>query len=349
MKPLLPIALILLFSTQAFASIFDLSANHTVGPLGTRAQNALYLLFLTDTIERGASSLKQNDLSISVETTVSNGMEGTSPQNWDQVKHYQSSNFVLDLESWRHVVKLNYGIFDKYSVGLEIPFLTLTGGFLDPTVQGYHHAFGFPNGGREYVPDNSFSYEVSRDGGVVYKPSKTNFGLSDIIVSNKVQFLEETTFAPALSAKASLKLPTGSSQNATGSGGIGFAASLFVEKSISRFHSYTLLGLSLNDGLKELRPILNVAQFTFGQAFELNIFEYLSLVAQVTGNTSMFHDVTDPDFKNVMAELSIGLAGDVPLTGGVKKIHYEFAFTEDPFGAGPAVDFAILFKIGVVL
>lgn len=316
---------------------------YAYGPLEVRAQNPLYLLFLTETPERGASSLEQNDWSLSLETTFSNGTLGE--------RREKGIGLELDLESWRHVLKVRYGIFDRYSVGIDIPFLTISGGFLDPFIQKFHHIFGFPNGERDLVSNNTLTYVVTDSGRAIYKPRPSMFGLSDIIVSNKVQFLEESTFIPALSLKASLKLPTGQTKNATGSGGLGFAGSLYMEKSISRFHSYSLVGFSINDGLPELKPFLNLAQFTFSQSFEFDIFEYLSLVAQIAGNTSMFHDVKITALKNPMLDLSVGLVGNIPIDGDIKSVFYEFCVTEDPFwpGEGPQVDFSVFFKVGVLI
>jgi hypothetical protein len=334
------LAAVLLCCTDGKASIFDLSEFHTYGALATRSQNPLYLLFFTETMQKGAVSLKRNQWSVSFDTTFSNVIE-IYPQT-------QGAGVDLDLEVWRTSLKASYGLTDNVNIGIEIPFLTISGGSLDEFVQNFHHFFGFPNGQRDSTPNFRLGYEVTYNGQSIYKPTPALFGLGDIILWHKWQFLHESTYWPTLSVKTSLKVPTGRVDQATGSGHPDLGASFFIEKSWWRFHSYTLLGVTVNGGMRELDPILGRASFMFGEAIEFNIFENLSLVTQVTGNTSIFKNTTERALTYPVIDLNVGFIGEVPLDGYLKKIWYEFAFSEDLLCFPPSTDFSIMFKVGFV-
>ncbi len=337
-----------LLNSSATANFFALSDYHRFGPMTNRSQNPIYLLFLDESLERGAASLKKNDWHLSLDTVFSNILEKDCfyrDQSYCYINNGESID--IDAELWRTSFKAAYGVSDIFSVGMEIPFFSYSGGFLDEFINDFHHFFGFPNGGRELIDNYRLVYKIKK-GKASYRPQVKNFGLGDLVFWNKLQVIHESQLIPALSLKASLKLPTGSPNHATGSGSPDIALSAYLEKSYQRFHSYSHLGVIVMGGMKSLNPILNVAQLSFGQAFEINVTEYLSFIGQVKGNTPILKNIKSDEFAWPVLDLSFGFTGDVPVSNQGIKIHYEFAFSEDVLCGGPSVDFSVFFKTGVV-
>jgi Protein of unknown function (DUF3187) len=340
--------ILLLLTTSAISGFFTLSEYHRFGPMTNRTQNPIYLLFLDESLERGVSSLKKNNWILSLDTIFSNMIEKDCFYK-KQTNCYPLNKefFDIDAELWRTSFAGAYGVSDSFSMGFEIPFLAFSGGFLDQFIDDFHGFFGFPNGGRDLVSDYRLTY-IFRKENASYKPKPTPFGIGDIVFWNKLQVLQESMFMPALSLKISLKLPTGSPDSATGSGTPDAAVSAYLEKSYKRFHSYTHFGAIAMGGMEKLNSVLKIGQLSFGQAFEINVTEFLSFVGQLKGNTPLFKNIKADEFAWPVLDLSFGFTGNVPVTKQGLKIHYEFAFVEDILFGGPTVDFSVFFKTGVL-
>ena len=68
----------------------------------------------------------------------------------------------LDGESLRLTLTGHYGIGSNLELGIDVPFIIVGGGFLDHFIEDYHHAFGFPDGGREDAPDKPDTLQISK-------------------------------------------------------------------------------------------------------------------------------------------------------------------------------------------
>ncbi|MBI2338760.1 MAG: DUF3187 family protein [Deltaproteobacteria bacterium] len=328
----------LLLPSLAQAGIFDLSSYHPFGPLPVRTQNPLYLLFVGSTLTR-AQTLSKGDFSTSIETTFGNLFE--------RRVRATGLGIDLDMELIRTAVDFSYGLTDRLELGLQLPFLSFSAGFLDSFIQGYHSAFGFPNAGRDKVDKGRFSYLVTRNGAALFTADQADFALSDLVLSQKLHVFDESKRFPALSLKSSLKLPTGSRSGATGSGRPDFGLSILAEKSYKRLHGYTQAGFLVLGGHDDLDPFLKNGSFIFGQAFEINAFEHLSFVGQVSGQSAIFSGTELPELSKIALDLTFGFTGEVPAGKTVKKIRYVAAFTEDPTSEGPSADFSLYFNLGV--
>lgn len=337
-RVILSLIFCLLTTTKVLAGFFSLSDYHRHGPTSNQTQNPLYLLFLDEKLERGVTGLKANQWQLNLETTFSNILE----------QSYQTEEtYMLDAELWKTIFSVYYGITDVIKIGIEIPLYNYSGGFLDKFISDFHNFFGFPDGGRERFLNFDLKYIIQK-GKIKFNPSPTSFAMGDIIFSGKVQLLAESKWVPALSMKSAIKLPTGNSENATGSGTPDFAFSSYLEKSYKRLHSYTHLGVIFMGGIKELNPLLQKIQISFGQGIEINITEYISFVSQLKGNTSIIKGFKTSDLTLPVLDFSNGFAGNIPINNSTTTIHYEFAFVEDILFGGPSVDFSVFFKVGVI-
>ena len=119
---------------------------------------------------------------------------------------------LLDFEVLRWTLRARWGIRDRLDADVEIPFLYFSHGFLDQGVKDYHNFWGFPQGGRDQVPNNQFHYEVSLNGKPLYHfPRPGIFAISDASLNIRYLIHSEEEIWPGMAVKFSMKFPTGNS------------------------------------------------------------------------------------------------------------------------------------------
>ncbi|HET6418882.1 MAG TPA: DUF3187 family protein [Geobacteraceae bacterium] len=135
-----------------------------------------------------------------------------------------SESVTLDGETYRFTLAGRYGIANGFEVGVDIPYVVHSGGFMDGFIQDYHHFFGFPNGGRESVPNGRLLYQYSSSYNDGVSLSDSTSGLGDIRLTGAMQLYRQDGETPrAVALRASLKLPTGNSHRLLGSGSTDFS------------------------------------------------------------------------------------------------------------------------------
>ncbi len=133
-------------------------------------------------------------------------------------------NITLDGETYRFTLAARYGIARGFEVGLDIPYVAHSGGFMDGFIEDFHHFFGFPNGGRESAPRDRLLYHYASTYNDGINLSDSTSGVGDIRLTGAMQLYRKGDDAPrAVALRASLKLPTGNSHRLLGSGGTDFA------------------------------------------------------------------------------------------------------------------------------
>ncbi|HEY6010533.1 MAG TPA: DUF3187 family protein, partial [Nitrospirota bacterium] len=91
----------------------------------------------------------------------------------------------LDMELTELSLRYRKNIPDLMEVGIELPVLRATGGFMDRPLAWYHRAFGFPDYGRSTRPRNEFLYEVTRNGAPVVQGDNDRSGPGDARITFK--------------------------------------------------------------------------------------------------------------------------------------------------------------------
>lgn len=135
-----------------------------------------------------------------------------------------NERIVIDGETYLLNMTGRFGVSDRLEVGFEAPYTFQSGGFLDSFIQNYHSTFGFPNGGREQAPNGRLLFRYQRNGSNVFLVDKGNSGIGDIRLNSGFQLYENKNEHPqAIALRASLKLPTGDSNQLRGSGGADLA------------------------------------------------------------------------------------------------------------------------------
>ncbi|MDO8644680.1 MAG: DUF3187 family protein, partial [bacterium] len=320
-----------LFCTQGFAASFS-----GLGPVPIRNQNPLALQSL-NMRPQGATVLPNRKFEVEMDLAYSSIFERhfIAAPNLQTPHPTTGYQLALDMELLRQAFFFHYGFLDRYEVGMEIPFISMTGGFLDSFTEGFHQAFGFPNGGRQYFDKGLFAYSIQQNGTTVYQVNQQDYGLSDIVFDFKHQILIEKKYLPALASVFYFKIPTGSSGNGFGSGNPDFGFQLALEKNYHRYHGYLNLAYLVVGGNDQLSSISNHYLFSWMTAFEMNLVrEALSGIIQISGDTPLFDQTGISTMDNGALNLTVGFAGKV-----WEQHQWKIAFEEDLDPTSSAMDF----------
>lgn len=128
---------------------------------------------------------------------------------------------MLDGESYRTTLALSRGFADCFELGLELPIVSQSGGFLDGFIEGWHHFFHLPNSSRADEPRNRLLYRYDKDGLTRLNFTDRSTGIGDLRLTGGLRLYRDK--ASALALQAQLKFPTGNSARLTGSGSTDFA------------------------------------------------------------------------------------------------------------------------------
>jgi len=306
-------------------------------PFAVRSQNPLYLQFLSMPLE-GPATLPKKHFESEVRTTFSNIFE------------YQplgQETIFIDMELWQTVFVWKYGLGENLDLRLEQPLVSQFGGFLDGFIEGYHTAFGFPNGGREQEAKNRFRFSVGKSGTTLVDYNQQKLGFADTTLRIKQQLLKNNSPFD-LAVAAFLKLPTGEAEAGLGSGHADFGASLFLQKDFSRLSLHSQVGGVFLGGHSLLDDHLRGGFFQFAQDLVFGLTNNFALSAQLSGNTPAFKNFSINQISEMVLDLSFGISGKKALTKTfANEFFYSVSFAEDVLSRGPSVDFSLLFQMGI--
>ncbi len=220
-------------------------------------------------------------------------------------------NILLDGESTRISLDVRYGIARGFELGVTIPYIIISGGFLDGFIDWYHSTFGFPQGGRNEAPQNRLLYVYQRDGQQRLKIDSSSTGLGDISLTGGWQLYQgEDKPQRAVALRASLKLPTGDSDQLHGSGSTDF--SLWVTASddwklgVGHFTLFGAAGMmAMTDG-----KVLQDQQRNFvgfgGLGFGWSPVRWIAFKIQTNAHTSFYRDSELREVNAASAQLTVG-------------------------------------------
>jgi Protein of unknown function (DUF3187) len=268
------------------------------GPFPTRDYNPVRLLFLSFPAE-DAAILAPGGYQIRLELAESSTSKNQSTPQADATLKFETLRAALDLK---------YGLPHDVEVGIEIPLLYRSSGFLDPFIMSVEEAFSRLSPDRLTFEKDAFGgYLITRDGTEIISGGNRQIGIGDIVLNGKIALLAEGKYRPAVAARAAVKLPTGNFTIAFGSGkpdvGVGVAAQkalgsrwmLYVNQNIVE-----PIGRFGNSDLT-LKPIFSTAivgEFLWKPTF--------SIVGQFDGYTTPFHNAGVPVLDKGTTELVLG-------------------------------------------
>lgn len=276
------------------------------GPLRLRGQYPLDLPTL-DLTPVDARVLGAGEISLEVLVVHSSTFE-LSPGFDGRASDFGSGifrpgwDFEVDSESTRLSVRADFGIGERWQLGVELPIIAHGSGFMDSSLQSFHDATGLPNGDREKRPNGNLNIDfIAGDGR--FALDESDVALGDVSLHAQVQFFRSRS--SAFSGIVDIKAPTGDKGSLAGSGewdyGVGIIGSIGGARNV--FHGgiahYFL-------GQPELYPF-DVDDRTSAYAtYELVFNERWSLCTQVLGATSILLDEGELDADKARVELSVG-------------------------------------------
>lgn len=307
------------------------------GPFTVRNQNPFYVQTLNLTPTR-AIVLPRDILEFRIDSAYSNMYE-TGASATDSV--------VEDMELWRLALHANYSPRDDLQIGVEIPFIQMWGGFMDPFIQDFHSFFGFPNGGRESVRNNQFQFRFDSNGQTIYNVGSQTLDIGDITLHLKHHVLDEGRLNPGLAWFFDFKFPTGQRSRGLGNGGADFGLGLALEKSYKRLHGYLNTAYYVSGRDDQMEPFINDVFFSYAVAVELTILPTWSVIAQLNGGTPLLAHAGMDVWDGVPLDLIIGFRGEEDGLIFGNDLIWQAGFSEDATSDGPSVDFTAFLSIGM--
>jgi len=291
------------------------------GPLWNKSQFPLFLPVASPYLEKAAI-----EDSFSVRFSYSSiFLTGNTP-TW---------TVYADMEMSDVTFQYRKKIGNLLEVGIDVPVLVYTSGFLDGFLNSYHDAFGFSDYGRPSVPNNQFRYEARQNGALVIKGQNGSVGLGDVRLTVKKPLLYDD---PAVSIRADIELPTGDAKRGYGNESIDVGIALLAEKRLGeKVKAYLNLGAVFPGDYKGYETV-SLREFVYGgAAVEAIPWEHWSFVGQISFQGSPWPTTGISQVDGVAVLLTLGGR----YVWGQNSL--EVAFSEDLNKSG-APDFTMAFS-----
>ena len=242
---------------------------------------------------------------------------------------------VLDGESARITLDFRYGIARSIECGIQVPYVSVSGGFLDGFIDNFHDASGSGQGLRPFEPQNRLLYFYEKDGKQQFFRNSSLEGVGDIRLSGGWQLYQGPEGAVAL--RGSLKLPTG--KQFLGSGGTDLALWVTGGKTfragggqVSVFGGGGILGMTEGD----LLPDQQKSFVWFGNiGAGWSPLPWLAIKGQIDAHTSFYKDSDLRPLSRNAALLTFGATAAFS-----RQTSFEIGVTEDiAFNTAPDVVF----------
>ena len=242
------------------------------------------------------------------------GWSGGLDVSWGSTALVQQSGseaLIVDAETREARLTLQRPLSERFAFQLQLPHRYTGAGNLDGFIDGWHDAFGLPDGARSDLPSDAIDITYIRDRSQRLSMNSSASGLADIQASLGYDVVASE--AAALSAWLSVKLPTGDADKLTGSGATDVSFSLAGERRLDA--DWSLFGQASVTWLGE-GDLLSYRQRSVlwsGLAgLSGRVWRGLSLKAQVDAHSAAFD--SDLDFLNEAVVLTVG--GDYRFASG---------------------------------
>ncbi|MBA4286756.1 MAG: hypothetical protein C0434_14615 [Xanthomonadaceae bacterium] len=194
-------------------------------------------------------------------------------------------SLTIDAETRRVTFGFRRGVAEGVELGVDLPLLFTGGGALDGVIEGWHDAFGLPNGGRDRVRQDRYLVQYTVDGQTRILDDEGASGIGDLELSAGFRLREDFAF------RALAKLPTGRSsrlQGGNAGGALWFDFDPF--HGLANWFGYVSAGASYSGQ----SDVIGGQQKQFvalgGAAIGYRVWRPVSLLVQFNGHTALYRD-----------------------------------------------------------
>lgn len=188
-------------------------------------------------------------------------------------------DFRIDLEATDLTVRYRKTVSRFIEFGIDVPFVSFNGGFLDDGIVAFHRALGIDSG-KSREASGRFRFEVDKGGVPVVRGKSGRAGLGDIRVSVKKNLFRSPSFAMA--AAGDLEFPSGDAGKGYGSGRLDKRVALLAEGTFgNRFNVVVNVGKVFPGDLHGLTTLRFDDYRYGGLAVEAVLSARSAIVAQI--------------------------------------------------------------------
>ena len=260
--------------------------------------------------------------------------------NWGNTEKEDFSadgNYTLDAETFELRLHFDHAFSERFALHAELPWRKVSEGSLDGFIDDWHGVFGLPGGSRRRLPEDQLLIEFEQDGTTLLRIDESTSGIGDIPLAVGYQLY--ATDSSALSTWLTVKAPTGSADDLTGSGAVDVAATLAGQSQLNErwqlFGQASVAWLGEGDLLPDLQE--SFAWALMG-GLTWNAWRALDLTAQVEANSQLY-DGLDSELDGDAIVLTFG--GTWRTEGGWR---YDVGVSED-LQAGASPDIVFIFAV----
>ncbi|MDH4248571.1 MAG: DUF3187 family protein, partial [Deltaproteobacteria bacterium] len=196
----------------------------------------------------------------------------------------------LDMEADRHRFRFLYGFSDRVELGLDLSWLSFSGGFMDDKITLVERLFGGLNKDREYSALHQFDYYLYKDGVPIHEVQDTpQRVMQDPVLKMKWAAMEGGNVLPAVSLLLTLKPSvihnSDPVQRLAASGGQDRGWAVLISKAVDDVVGHVQVGktyLNVNSAFYE--KIVHYKLF----GMEYRLSERNSFIVQSLSRSSMF-------------------------------------------------------------
>jgi len=219
-----------------------------------------------------------------------------------------------DGETQAVTARIQFAATERLRIGVQLPWMRHSGGFLDSTIDSWHQFLGLNEGIRPKVEQDQLDYVLRRNGNDVYRFDEPVSGVGDMQVGGAYEFgsLRSDTDAGYWARipwrmTLNIKLPTGDADKLTGSGhtdvavGIGWRS----PDDQRRIQWWLDAGLLFPGDVDIVGLETVTTAYYYDAALTWRVFRPIDLIVQIAGHDGLYSG-DFPILRDESMQLALG-------------------------------------------
>lgn len=233
--------------------------------------------------------------------------DGLFDLTWNASSHAlsESSNgfgALTDGETHSLTARLQFDVLRRLRIGLQLPWISHSGGFMDNLIDTWHDFFGLNEGIRPQLEQDQLNYVLRRQTTDVYRLNDSVSGVGDLHIGLAAELGSFARYADPGTVSGyflrvpwrlvlNAKLPTGDIDRLTGSGNSDFAVGLgwrAPPDAVGRIRWWLDLGLVFPGDVDIVGLETESQAYYYDAAMTIRIVRRLDAIVQVAGNSALY-------------------------------------------------------------